>query len=75
MTKFSIRLLTLACFAVALAAVPVSTPAKAATRRHATTVKKKHTKMHPAGQMQAPAASQYPRNMSEDPDRKAGGGY
>jgi hypothetical protein len=74
MTRFSIRLLTLACFAVALAAVPMVGPAKAAADG-TTTVKKKHTKIHPAGQMQAPAASQYPRNMSEDPGRKAGGGY
>jgi len=74
MTKFFIRLLALACFAVALAAAPVSTPANAATDG-TTTVKKKHTKMHPAAQVQAPAASQYPRNMSEDPDRKAAGGY
>jgi hypothetical protein len=74
MTQFVIRLLTLACFAVALATVPAGTPAKAATDS-STTTKKKHTKMHPAVQMQAPAASQYPRNMSEDPDRKAVGGY
>ena len=74
MTRFSIRLLTLACFAVALAAVSMNTPANAAADSSAA-VKKKHTKLHPAGQMQAPAASQYPRNMSEDPGRKAGGGY
>jgi hypothetical protein len=72
MTQFVIRLLMFSVFAVALAVVPVSTPAKAATDG-TTTAKKKHTKMHPAGQMQAPAASQYPRNMSEDPDRRTGG--
>jgi hypothetical protein len=72
MTQFVIRLLMFSVFAVALAVVPVAGPAKAATDG-TTTVKKKHTKMHPAGQMQAPAASQYPRNMSEDPDRRTGG--
>jgi hypothetical protein len=74
MTQIVIRLLMFSVFAVALAAVPMNTPAKAATDG-TTSAKKKHTKMHPAGQMQTPAASQYPRNMSEDPDRKAGGGY
>jgi hypothetical protein len=75
MTKLAIRLLTLAAFAVASGAVPVITPAKAATDG-STTAKKKHKKMHSmsstGGQMQAPpmSSSQAPRNMSDDPSRK-----
>jgi hypothetical protein len=67
MNKFAIRLLTLVMFAVASVAVPMVTPSKAAT-----SAKKKHKKMTPAGiEAQAPkASSQYPRNMSDDPDRK-----
>ena len=67
MNKFAIRLLTLAMFAVASVAVPMVTPAKAAT-----SAKKKHKKMSPAGtEAQAPkGSSQYPRNMNDDPDRK-----
>jgi hypothetical protein len=72
MKKTAIRLLTLAIFAVTSFVAPMTAPAKAATDG-STTTKKKHKKMNPAG---APAASsQYPRNMSEDPDRKVGGGY
>jgi hypothetical protein len=71
MNKFAIRLLTLAIFAMASAAVPMSAPAKAATE-NSTTAKKKHKKMNPeSGQMRAPAtSSQYPPNMSEDPSRR-----
>ena len=67
MRKFPIRLFTLAICATALVAVPMVTPAKAAT-----SAKKKHKKMSPAGtEAQAPkGSSQYPRNMSDDPDRK-----
>jgi hypothetical protein len=73
MTKLAIRLLTLAIFAAASFAVPMVAPAKAATDG-STTTKKKH-KMSPAQAHAPAAASQYPRNMSEDPDRKVGGGY
>lgn len=70
MTKFAIRLLTLAVFTVALSAVPmITTAANAAT--DSTAAKKKHKKPHPAAaQMQSPAGSQYPTNMSDDPARK-----
>jgi hypothetical protein len=70
MTKFAIRLLTLALFAVALSAVPmITTAANAAT--DSTAAKKKHKRMHPvADQTQAPARAQYPVNMSDDPARK-----
>jgi hypothetical protein len=71
MNKFAIRLLTLAMFAAASAAVPVVAPAKAATDG-STSVKKKHKKMKPAGtEAQTPkSSSPYPPNMSDDPDRK-----
>jgi hypothetical protein len=74
MTHLALRLFMLAIFAVTAAAVPMATPAKAATDG---TVKKKHKRTHPASaQVRAPAATPYPRNYSEDPDRKAaGGGY
>ncbi|MGA7480573.1 MAG: hypothetical protein WBW26_01700, partial [Bradyrhizobium sp.] len=73
MHKFAIRLLTLAMFAMASAAVYMVAPAKAATE-NGTTVKKKHKKARvnsESGQMRAPAtSSQYPSNMSDDPNRK-----
>ena len=69
MPRFAIRLLTLGLFVAALGTVPMTAPAKAATDA-STAVKKKHKKIKPTGaQVQTPA-TQYPRNMSEDPDRK-----
>jgi hypothetical protein len=71
MNKSAIRLLMIAMFAMASAAVPVTTPAKAATDG-STAVKKKHKKMSPAGtEAQTPkTSSQYPPNMNDDPSRK-----
>ena len=71
MNKSAIRLLMLAMFATASVAVPVTTPAKAATDGN-TAVKKKHKKTTPAGtEMQTPrTSSQSPPNMSDDPSRK-----
>jgi hypothetical protein len=70
MNKSAIRLLMIAVFAIASAAVPVTTPAKAATDG-STAVKKKHKKMSPAGtEAQTPKSSQYPPNMNDDPSRK-----
>jgi hypothetical protein len=73
MRKFAVRLLTLAMFTMASAAVYMVAPAKAATE-NGTTVKKKHKKARvnsESGQMRAPAtSSQYPSNMSDDPNRK-----
>ena len=71
MNKSAIRLLTLAMFAIASVAVPVTTPAKAATDG-SKAVKKKHKKMSPAGtEAQTPkTSSQYPPNMNDDPSRK-----
>jgi hypothetical protein len=73
MKKTAIRLLTLAIFAAASFVAPMTAPAKAAT--DGITTKKKHKKINPAGAQAPAASSQYPRNMSEDPDRKVGGGY
>jgi hypothetical protein len=47
----------------------MTAPAKAATDA-STPVKKKHKKINPAGAQAQTPATQYPRNMSEDPDRK-----
>jgi hypothetical protein len=71
MPRFAVRLLTLGLFAAALVAVPMTAPAKAAAE-NGTTVKKKHKKVNSeTGQMRAPAtSSQYPPNMSDDPNRK-----
>ena len=71
MSKSAIRLLMIAIFAMASAAVPAVVPAKAATDG-STAVKKKHKKMNSsAGQMHAPVtSSQAPPNMADDPSRK-----
>jgi len=73
MHKSAIRLLMIAMFAVASAAVPAVGPVKAATDGSAS-VKKKHKKMSPARtEAQTPrTSSQYPTNMSDDPSRKVG---
>ena len=75
MTKFAIRLLTLMMYATALVVVPMVAPATAAT--DSTETKKKHKKMNQkSSRIEAPSSNPFPRNMSEDPDRKAaGGGY
>jgi hypothetical protein len=72
MSKAAIRLLMIAMFAMASAAVPVVVPAKAATDGKA--VKKKHKRTNSAGsEAQTPrTSSQYPTNMSDDPSRKVG---
>ena len=71
MNRSAIRLLMIVLFAIASAAIPLTTPAKAATDG-STSVKKKHKKMNPAGnEAQTPrTSSQYPANMSDDPSRK-----
>lgn len=71
MTRFAIRLLTLGLLATALVAVPMVSPANAATDG-TTAVKKKHKKSHPAGaEMQTPkTSSQNPPNLADDPSRK-----
>ena len=72
MNKSAIRLLVLAMFSTAVAAVPTLAPAKAATDGSAT--KKKHKRVSPAGsEAQTPrTSSQVPPNMSEDPSRRVG---
>jgi hypothetical protein len=71
MKKSAIRLLTIAMFAMASAAVPVVAPAKAATDG-STAVKKKHKRTSSVGtEAQTPrTSSQYPPNMNDDPSRK-----
>ena len=71
MSKSAIRLLMVAIFAIASAAIPVLAPTKAATDG-STAAKKKHKKMNSsAGQMHAPVtSSQAPPNMADDPSRK-----
>jgi len=73
MRQFEIRLLTLAMYATALAAVSFATPAEAAvdsgkvTKRHA---KRSHSSTH----VEAPRSyHEVPPNMSDDPARKVGG--
>jgi len=74
MRKFAVRLLAFAVFAAPLVAVPLVSPAAAATNgdKHV----KKHARAHRASAVQS-ARSQNPfPPMNEDPDRKAaGGGY
>jgi hypothetical protein len=75
MTKFAVRLLTLAICAAALVALPAITPANAATK-HA----KKHARMvQPAASAaRDPGRSPFPGNYADDFDRKntgGGGGY
>ena len=73
MSKFAIRLLTLAMYATALVAVPMVAPAMAA--EHSKEMKK-HKKIHRSpgiANARSPSANPFPP-MDEDPDRKAGGG-
>ena len=74
MNKSAIRLLVLAMFATAVAAVPTLGPAKAATDGN--TTKKKHKRASSAGsEAQAPRTSsqpQSPPNMADDPSRRVG---
>jgi len=75
MSKFAVRLLTLAMFATALVLVPMVTPAKAAAES-AKEMKKHKKKIHRSPGIAN--ARSHPDNpfppMDEDPDRKAGGG-
>ena len=78
MTKFAVRLLTLAIYAAALLALPAITPANAVTSHG------KHAKKHARMVQRAPAVrddpgrSPFPSNYTDDFDRKntgGGGGY
>ena len=74
MSKFAIRLLTLAVYATSLVAVPMVTPAGAAAESSKQI--KKHKKIHRSpgiANARSPSANPFPP-MDEDPDRKAGGG-
>ena len=70
MNKSAIRLLVLAMFATATAAIPMAVPAKAATDGNSA-VKKKHKRTSHAGnEAQAPRGSSQIPNMADDPSRK-----
>jgi hypothetical protein len=78
MSKFAIRLLTLALYATALVVIPMVTPAKAATNS-SKQIKKKMTHRNPGiANTRSPSASPFTSNMYEDFDRRnagGGGGY
>ena len=73
MTRFTIRLLARATFAMPLVAIPAVSPTDAAT--NGTTHVKKHAKKPQQAPVVNNARSSDPRYPStyEDPDRKAGG--
>ena len=71
MSKFAIRLLTLAIYATALVAVPTVTPAKAAA--DGSQEMKKHKKTHKSLRIEQPnkSSNQAPyANPNDNPDRK-----
>ena len=75
MSRFAIRLLTLAMYATALVAVPMVTPARAAADS-SKQMKKHKQKIHRSpgtANAGSPSANPFPP-MDQDPDRKAGGG-
>jgi hypothetical protein len=75
MSRFAMRLLTLAMYATALAAVPMVTPVKAATAS-GKEIKKHKKRIHNSASIAAPKSSSPFPPMYDDPDRKAaGGGY
>jgi hypothetical protein len=70
MSRFAIRLLTLAIYAAALATVPMVTSAKAAADGKEMTHKKKH---HRSSRIEEPKSSKqapYYANPNDNPDRK-----
>jgi hypothetical protein len=75
MSRFAIRLLTLAMYATALMAVPMVTPVKAATEG-SKEIKKHKKRIHNSASIAAPKSSSPFPSLYDDPDRKpAGGGY
>lgn len=75
MSRFAIRLLTLAMYATALVAVPMVTPVWAAadSSKHMNKHKKKTHRSPGIANARSPSANPFPP-MDQDPDRKAGGG-
>ena len=74
MSRFAIRLLTLAMYATALVAVPMVTPAKAAADEQQANKEAQEDPPEPWDrQCQVTLDNPFPP-MDEDPDRKAGGG-
>jgi hypothetical protein len=68
MNKFAIRLLTLAVYVAAAAAVPMIVPSKAAAETSKAT--KKHKAAKTSGTTQSRSTEQAPPNMADDPSRK-----
>jgi hypothetical protein len=72
MSRFAVRLLTLAVYATALAAVPMVTPSKAAAE--SSKAVKNSKKIHRSSGIDAPRPSSQARpnasNPYDDPDRK-----
>jgi len=79
MSKFVIRLLTLAIYATALVVVPMVTPVNAATNSSKEIKKKKRvTHRNPATKDNSAGANPFSSNMYDDFDRRnagGGGGY
>ena len=73
MSKFAIRLLTLAMFATAQVVVPMVTPVKAATNSSKEIKKKKRMTQRSPAIANARPPNPFPP-MHDDPDRRAGGG-
>jgi hypothetical protein len=70
MNESAIRLLVLALFAIATAAIPMAAPAKAATDGNSA-VKKQHKRnSHAGSEAQAPKGSSQIPNMADDPNRR-----
>jgi len=72
MSKFAIRLLTLAVYATALVAIPLVTPAKAVTDGSSHVKKKKKPVSNGPGIGDPRPSSQMRSNPYDDPDRKVG---
>ena len=68
MSKFAIRLLTLAIYVTASAAVPMVTLTEAAAATSKAT--KKHRAAKTSSSTQSRSTEQAPPNLADDPDRK-----
>ena len=70
MNKLAIRLLTLAIYLAASAAIPMVVPSKAAAATSKTA--KKHKAPKTSGMTQSRPTEQAPPNMADDPSRRVG---
>jgi len=71
MSELAIRLLIMSITVTGLVAAPIVAPVKAATKvsKH-----KRNKTAYRTAPIKDPGASPFPHDMSEDPDRKNGGG-